>query len=561
MKLNLKLEKDQKRVNRKFHILAIICICIFVIGITPKTLQNDTYYTITLGQYVIENGIDMQEHFTWHEGLPYTYPHWLYDIFIYGVYHMGGFEGIYISTIILAAFLGISMYIVGTRISKNNIFAFLITILMLYVGKEYIAARAQLVTFILFVWELYFIEQFLDTKKKRYAAALIAIPILISNIHAAVFPFYFVLFLPYIGEYIVALIKGAGNPVTSLLLKSDQLQLNKLIKKGHLTEKQLKKVEELQKRIAVNEKRKEEKKKQKEAKQGTEYKIIVEKRDNVKWLLLIMLICAFAGLVTPIGDTPYTYLYHTMKGNTTGNIGEHLPMTLANQKEAIAIIAVYLILIPFTKVKIRLRDLFLMGGLLVLSFKTRRQLSMFYFIGGVVLMRLLSDLISMYDDKAEVEKMRQYMVTWLGQVVAFALVILMTTAMLLKMKDNQIVNDASYPVQASDWILNNLNIEEMRLFNDYNYGSYLMFRGIPEFIDSRADVYDPQFNGQEDDIFRDYINLSALACDYDKKFEHYGITHVMTYANSKLCLYIHKDPDHYKQIYSDKHFIIFERMK
>ena len=96
---------------------------------------------------------------------------------------------------------------------------------------------------------------------------------------------------------------------------------------------------------------------------------------------------------------------------------------------------------------------------------------------------------------------------------------------------------------------------------DYNYGSYLMFRGIPEFIDSRADVYDPQFNGQEDDIFRDYINLSALACDYDKKFEHYGITHVMTYANSKLCLYIHKDPDHYKQIYSDKHFIIFERMK
>ena len=61
-------------------------ICILAIGITPKTLQNDTFYTITLGEYVLNNGIDMLEHFSWHEGLIYTYPHWLYDVFIYTIY-------------------------------------------------------------------------------------------------------------------------------------------------------------------------------------------------------------------------------------------------------------------------------------------------------------------------------------------------------------------------------------------------------------------------------------------------------------------------------------------
>lgn len=556
----IKLEKDKKKVNRRFHILAVLCICIFAIGITPKTLQNDTYYTITLGQYVLEHGIDMFEHFSWHEGLIYTYPHWLYDICMYGIYHMAGFQGIYISTIILGAILGISMYIVGSKISKNNIIAFLITILLMYVGASYIAARAQLVTFILFVWEIYFIEQFLDTRRWLYAFTLIFIPIVIANVHAAVFPFYFVLYLPYIGEYLIALIKNASNPFTALFLKLDKIQLDKLTKQGKLTEEEAAKVEALQKRIEVNEKRKAEKKKIKESKQGTEYKLVVEKRDNVKWLMIIMVICAFTGLLTPIGDTPYTYLYHTVKGNTTANIGEHLPLTLSENKEAIMMMVGYLILLTFTKVKIKLRDLFLVGGLMVLSFKTRRQLSMFYFVGGMILMRLISDFITIYDTKSNIEKAKQYMVSWVGQLVAYVLILLLTLALFLKIKDQDFVNDASYPVKASDYILEHMDLQEIRLFNDYNFGSYLMYRGIPEFIDSRADVYDPQFNGLEDDIFRDYINISGLNCDYNKKFDHYEITHVITYSNSKLALYMSKDSSHYKQMYKDDHFVIYQRI-
>ena len=38
------------------------------------------------------------------------------------------------------------------------------------------------------------------------------------------------------------------------------------------------------------------------------YKIKITKNKNVKWLIVIMIICAFTGLLTPLGDTPYTYL-------------------------------------------------------------------------------------------------------------------------------------------------------------------------------------------------------------------------------------------------------------
>ena len=57
------------------------------------------------------------------------------------------------------------------------------------------------------------------------------------------------------------------------------------------------------------------------------YKIKLTKNKNVKWLILIMVICLFTGLLTPLGDTPYTYLLKTMQGNTTQNINEHQPMT------------------------------------------------------------------------------------------------------------------------------------------------------------------------------------------------------------------------------------------
>lgn len=554
-----KEKKNKKSINFKFNLLAIICISIFVIGIVEKTLQNDTYYTITLGKYILNNGIDMIEHFSWHQGLIYTYPHWLYDVLLYIVFNAFGFFGIYVSSVVLGIILGVSVYIVLSKISKNNLISFFVTLLIMFLGRHYITARAQLVTFILFVWTMYFIEMFLNTKKKRYAIGLILIPIAIANIHAAVFPFYFILFLPYIGEYIIALLKEKIDLPTLLFLKSDKIEIKKLSNKKELTEKEIKKLEQLTKRVEVNEKRIETKRELAKAKEGKEYKILINKKDNVKWLIIIMIICIFTGLITPIGDTPYTYLIHTMQGNTTENISEHLPMVLAQDMPAIVIISVYLIMLAFTKTKVRLSDLFLNIGLIVLALMSRRQLSMLCFIGVIALNNIISDFIKLYSTEKQIEQVKKAMVTWKGQIIAYILVILVTGVMLFDSRDNKIVNDALYPVKACDYILENLDVNNIKIFNDYNYGSYLMYREIPVFIDSRADVYDPKFNGLKDDIFQDYIKTSGLNKYYEDTFEHYGITHVISYANSKLALYLSHDYD-YKELYKDKNFVIYERL-
>ena len=89
----------------------------------------------------------------------------------------------------------------------------------------------------------------------------------------------------------------------------------------------------------------------------------------------------------------------------------------------------------------------------------------------------------------------------------------------------------------------------------------MIYRGIPVFIDSRADLYAPEFSGKDDDIFMDFINVSSIGTFYEDLFKKYNITHVITYKNSKINMIIKKTKDaNYKQLYEDKYFTIYERL-
>ena len=59
-------KKKQNKTNIKFHVLAIFCILIFSFALTPITFQNDTYYTISIGEHIIQNGYEkVRQNLTW----------------------------------------------------------------------------------------------------------------------------------------------------------------------------------------------------------------------------------------------------------------------------------------------------------------------------------------------------------------------------------------------------------------------------------------------------------------------------------------------------------------
>ena len=98
----------------------------------------------------------------------YPYEHWLYDLFIYFLYNNFGFTGLYISNIVLTSILGFILYFGTKKLYKNESISFIITIISLFLLKEFIATRAQLVSYIIFVLEVYSLESLYKYGKKKY---------------------------------------------------------------------------------------------------------------------------------------------------------------------------------------------------------------------------------------------------------------------------------------------------------------------------------------------------------------------------------------------------------
>ena len=549
------MEKEKKTIDKssiRFTIMAIVLIAIFCFSIAPVTLQNDTFYTIKIGEHILQNGIDMKDPFSWHENLEYTYPHWLYDVGIYLIYNIGGQLGIYISTIVLSIILGITMYLVNTKLTKNKLTSFVLTIGAMYLLRDFIAARAQLVTFILFILTVYFIEMFLETKRKRYAVGLIIIPIIIANVHLAVFPFYFVLYLPYVVEYMIYILSNSHIIIHTAKITRLQKKILKLEDEQEIS-KTKQKIDELQLKNekAISKKEKINK---------NPYKIKISDNQNVKALIIIMIICLFTGLLTPLGTTPYTYLIKTMQGTTTHNINEHLPLTLVNNMEFMCALVLFIAILTFTDTKIRLSDLFMLGGLVFLTFYTRRQFSMFTLICVIILNRLINSLFDKYDPEG-CKKAINKLTTITGMVVVICIVLAISIVQYKPKMKNSFIDENSYPVDAATYILENLDINNIKLYNEYNFGSYLLFRGIPVFIDSRADLYAPEFNpGVE--IFNDYMDLSGLNIDdVEERLDKYEITHMLMFKTSKLKRYVEQNKEEYILLYEDSNFCLFQRNK
>ena len=539
--------KNKKEII--FEVLAIILISLFCFSLAPKTLQNDTYYTVKIGNLIMENGIDMKDHFSWHENLPYTYPHWLYDVIMALIYNLGSWNGIYVSVCIMSIILGLTIYIVNRKLNKNQVISFLLSIGVMYLLKDYIAARAQLVTFTLFIVWIYSIEKFLQNPKKiLYLISIIAISIFIANIHLAVWPLLFVLSLPYIAEYILCLLADC------IIYQKLNIFVKKIFKK--IQKKDINKIKEIDEKLneiyLSNEKRK-------KARDASEpYKIKMQYNKNVKWLIILMLFCLLTGFLTPLGTTPYTYLYKTMQGNTTQNINEHLPLTLIDNIPIMCTIVMLIASLTFTKIKIRLSDLFMLGGLCYLMFFSKRQSTVFVLIGSIILNRLIVQMMENYSIY-KIKEIAPKLIN-IGTIVIIILLVMPYSFKLIdNKKDDVYVSEKTYPVKAAKWIKENLDLNNIKLFNEYNYGSYLLYEGIPVFIDSRADLYAPEFNGREDDIFMDFINTSNIGKFYGSTFKKYNITHIILYKNSKISMLIDKqDKGNYNKIYSDDNFVIYE---
>ena len=483
--------------KKSMIVVSIIIIILISIAFTTKTFQNDTFYTIKVGESILKHGIDMKDHFSWHQ-LDYTYPHWLYDIGIYKIYKLGGLHSLYLTTIIIFMITGIIFYLLNLKRNKSYFVSLLFSILAIIMTARFATARAQLITYLLFLLEIYSIEQMLDTGKKKYGIFLLIICLLIANLHAAVWPFYLILMLPYLFEQLIAIILAKIKHRPKLGVFED--------------------------------------------------KLIVKKNKKIKYLLIIFIISLFVGLLTPIGLTPYTYFIKIMMGNTTLYIDEHKPLVLIQNLFVIGYLAILLITLIFTKVKIHLSDLAMMIGLLFMTFLSVRHIAFLGIVGMFYLCRLISNI-----GKINSKYVLDYDLPWYGSFIVLITIVVTAGFVYSVNSKGEFIDKTTYPVEMVNWMKKNLEMDKVKLYNDYDFGSYLIYRNIPVYIDSRSDLYTKPFNGKND-IFDECMNITEK---YGRVFKKYNITHILIYKNTYLNPILAASPN-YDLVHKEGNFMLYK---
>ena len=291
------------------------------------------------------------------------------------------------------------------------------------------------------------------------------------------------------------------------------------------------------------------------------YKVIINKNKAQVTLLIFLVIAVFLGFLNPAGTGAFTYTFNIYKGNTTNSINEHLPLTLADNKGYGIMLGVVILILILIDVKIRLSDLLMLAGTIFLSFKARRQVSLALIMGMPLLAKFIASFFEKYDDKI-CNNLKRLLTSIVGLVLTVVCISCIGKDLYGDKSEENYVEEGSYPTKAVDFLYedmseNNIRLEDLHLYSEYNYGSYLLLRGIPVFIDSRCDLYTPEFNGSQD-IFSDALEVPGLNSNYNDIFEKYDVRHVMLYSGDDVNIKLHQDI-RYTEIYSDNSFIIYKR--
>jgi hypothetical protein len=107
-----------------------------------------------------------------------------------------------------------------------------------------------------------------------------------------------------------------------------------------------------------------------------------------------------------------------------------------------------------------------------------------------------------------------------------------------------------YPVTAVDY-LEQTGLAEMNGYNSYNWGGYLIWRGVPVFVDGRADVYG-------DDFLFYYRRTFEIGEDWQEPLNAFDVAYVLMERDSPLSVVL-LQAEGWQEAYTDDLARVFVR--
>lgn len=450
-------------------------------------------------EHILQEGYDNVDHLTWHENLGFYKLRWAFDVAIAFIYNTFGFAGIYAFVVIIASLTALSLFNILLKQKNNIVLSFIATVIsmLLMTSNWSFTARGQIISYLLLLLEIYFIEKLISTKQKRYYIIFFVMSALIVNFHASVWYMTIILVLPYLAEAI----------------------MHKIMKNKNLEKS----------------------------------KIILEPI-SIKMLIIVILCLVLGSFISPIGIYTYTYMFKVIGGISSTFISELKQTDIISSIGMILGLIVIDILMLATKSKMKLSDILLFFGLYFMAILARRNQAFLYLIGTIPVVRLITNFFETYDTENILEKVNNFFSkNWVLGCTTIVIVIGLSSNMVTRIREKY-VNEKKYPVEAVNFIKENLDYKNLKIYNSFNYGSYLELSGIPAFVDSRSEIFTEEFNNVT--ILKDWLETSRGNVNYNDTFAKYEIDYAIVEDKEIINTYISAD-ENYEKVFDDETFSIY----
>lgn len=528
--------KILQRERKTLFFLSMFIGLLFI----SRSLDNDIWFLLSHGRYVMQYGWPTTDPLSMHEGLDFVMQQWLSAVIFWESYVIGGESGpiaiVYIvnTAIIYAYYRLLRLVAQGNRSISIAVTA----LVMVFVCSLFMVTRPQIFSLLIFILTVYLLEK--STKSitwQRYFAFFL-FSVLLINLHAAMWPLMAILVLPYLVEKIV-----------------------RLDKKGWFL-----------------------------------HQIETPWRS---YALLLFIILA-AGFLNPYGIDAMTYTSHSYGVSLINTmVTEMHPLTFDNILGKIAFALMGFLMILFSKEKFPLHVVLLSLGMIVLALSANRSFSLFMTLGLIpvayyfrhwqgmpeanttnikvnkrfcIIMMVL--ILATYG--YELYHAKEAMLHSLEQVpllIKISAVLITILVGIIELRYGKLRQVRSIPIrllilctvvltmtsltsllgftkpeapiakQAVDYILANESKSEITVWTGYAPGDYAEFRGLRPYIDPRAEVY-LKVNNHKKDILQEYRDLEAAAIPYQEFLSYYNFDYLLTEKGNLLYTYLKEDPDY-----------------
>lgn len=472
----------------KYFICFLFLIPIIYILTRTVTVDNDIWFILNSGRYVLNKGIPLIEPFTIHQNLLFVMQQWLSAVIYYIIWSKLTKYGLFIFINIMGITFMFLYYRLLNIISKNTKLNIIFTCIMFILIKNFITTRPQILTFIILTLELICLEKYVRKQKIKFLYYLPLLSFFEINLHSSMWFMQFAFLLPY-------LINGI---IIHFMKKCDSKQ----------------------------------------------YK--------VKPIIYIMIAMFIVGFINPYGYKAIIYIFNSYGIYQINDyIGEmkRIDYDYKCFKIIFSMICFLILILNNNKNKIDLRYLLLLFGTLLLAYMNYKGIVYFYLIYFVVLINLLKDFKFSFKLKINQTLLKFLKSIFIGVKISLPIMLIITLGYTIYISSMNLKYDNDLKETADFIIKDAEDIDKVKLYVGYNNGGYMEYRGIKSYIDPRAEVFLKK-NNKKEDIFIELYNLdNDDNFNFEEFLNKYDFNYLLVNNGEKFDKYL-KNDENYELKYS-----------